>query len=323
VDIVSEPFTKRRTVYGFIDRQNLPGMFRTFDFASPDTHSPQRYATSVPQQALFMMNSPFVIEQARALASRPQVVAKDDPQQRIAQLYRVVLGRFPSADELRLAAEFIASESQAVEEASASASDSPWQYGYAAFDLATQKMDAFTPLPHFGQGKWTGGATMPDPALEWAMLTAAGGHPGSKHAVIRRWTAPRDCTIHISGTLAHPRGEGDGVRGRIVSSSEGELANWVVHNKSAGTDIRDIKIKAGETLDFTVDCRGTVSHDGFNWSIALSTESPPAEGSAAGQVVQYEWKSAEQFAGPPADALSPWEKLCQVLLQSNEFVFVD
>ena len=34
------PFTPRRTVYGFIDRQNLPGLFRTFDFASPDTHQP-------------------------------------------------------------------------------------------------------------------------------------------------------------------------------------------------------------------------------------------------------------------------------------------
>ena len=38
VDIVKEPFSNRRTVYGFIDRQNLPGLYRTFDFASPDTH---------------------------------------------------------------------------------------------------------------------------------------------------------------------------------------------------------------------------------------------------------------------------------------------
>ena len=60
-------------MYGFIDRQNLPGLFRTFDFASPDTHAPQRYATTVPQQALFLMNSPFVVEQAKALAARPEV----------------------------------------------------------------------------------------------------------------------------------------------------------------------------------------------------------------------------------------------------------
>src|SRR5262249_22559392 len=47
--------TTRRTVYGFIDRQNLPGLFRTFDFAGPDTHAPQRFETIVPQQALFLM----------------------------------------------------------------------------------------------------------------------------------------------------------------------------------------------------------------------------------------------------------------------------
>src|SRR5205085_1976888 len=61
----------RRTVYGFIDRQNLPGLFRTFDFASPDTHAPQRYTTTVPQQALFLLNSPFAVEQAKAVVSRP------------------------------------------------------------------------------------------------------------------------------------------------------------------------------------------------------------------------------------------------------------
>ena len=69
-------YATRRTVYGFIDRQNLAGIFRTFDFASPDTTSPQRLRTTVPQQALFMMNSPFVIEQARALVSKPDYKAR-------------------------------------------------------------------------------------------------------------------------------------------------------------------------------------------------------------------------------------------------------
>jgi mono/diheme cytochrome c family protein len=65
VDLTRTPFSTRRPVYGRVDRQNLPGRFRTFDFASPDATSPQRHTTTVPQQALFLMNSPFVIEQAR------------------------------------------------------------------------------------------------------------------------------------------------------------------------------------------------------------------------------------------------------------------
>src|SRR5271155_745341 len=63
------PFSARRTVYGFIDRQNLDGLYRTFDFAVPDATSPRRFVTTVPQQALFLMNSPFLHEQARRLAA--------------------------------------------------------------------------------------------------------------------------------------------------------------------------------------------------------------------------------------------------------------
>ena len=70
VRIEATPFPGRRTLYAFIDRQNLPAMFRTFDFASPDTHSPQRPHTVVPQQALFLLNSPFALVAAEQLADR-------------------------------------------------------------------------------------------------------------------------------------------------------------------------------------------------------------------------------------------------------------
>ncbi len=63
--IESPAFVSRRTLYGFIDRQNLDGVYRTFDFAVPDATSPRRFVTTVPQQALFLMNSPFLHEQAR------------------------------------------------------------------------------------------------------------------------------------------------------------------------------------------------------------------------------------------------------------------
>ena len=63
VPITEPPFSRRRTVYGFIDRQNLDGLYRTFDFAVPDATSPRRFVTTVPQQALFLMNSPFLHEQ--------------------------------------------------------------------------------------------------------------------------------------------------------------------------------------------------------------------------------------------------------------------
>jgi hypothetical protein len=105
VDLVKAPFPTRRTVYGFVDRSNLPGLFRSFDFASPDTHAPQRFQTTVPQQALFLLNSPFAIEQAKALAKRTESAAS--PAERVAALYRLAYGRRPTGEESALALEFV------------------------------------------------------------------------------------------------------------------------------------------------------------------------------------------------------------------------
>lgn len=107
IDILREPFATRRTVYAFIERQNLPGLFRTFDFANPDVSSPQRFHTTVPQQALFLMNSPFVQELARALAQRPEVVRESSPRQRAAAMMRQAWQRTARSEEIDLAARFL------------------------------------------------------------------------------------------------------------------------------------------------------------------------------------------------------------------------
>ena len=75
VDVAGDPKNGRRTVYGMVDRQSLPAVFRAFDFASPDQSAERGRRTTVPQQALFSMNAPFVIEQAKALAAAPEVAA--------------------------------------------------------------------------------------------------------------------------------------------------------------------------------------------------------------------------------------------------------
>ncbi|MFM8335643.1 MAG: DUF1553 domain-containing protein, partial [Opitutaceae bacterium] len=97
-----------RTVYGFIDRQNLPGMFRTFDLPNPDVSSAQRFNTTVPQQALFLLNSPFALEMARAAAARAAQVSGGAPGAEIEALFRLVHQRGPDADELSFAREFLA-----------------------------------------------------------------------------------------------------------------------------------------------------------------------------------------------------------------------
>jgi hypothetical protein len=107
VDIVSEPFSTRRTLYGLIDRQNLPAVFRTFDFANPDTSNQGRFHTTVPQQALFLMNSPFVIQQARSLSQRAEIATASGNEQKASALYRLVLQRAPTRSELKMAEKFL------------------------------------------------------------------------------------------------------------------------------------------------------------------------------------------------------------------------
>ncbi len=106
-DLIAEPFTKRRTVYGFVDRQNLPGMFRTFDYPNPDVSSVQRFATTVPQQALFLLNSPFVLEAARRVVARIELVSEGIEARKVAALYELLCQRAPEPEEREMALAFV------------------------------------------------------------------------------------------------------------------------------------------------------------------------------------------------------------------------
>jgi hypothetical protein len=82
-DLTSEPTNPRRAVYALINRQDLPSTFRAFDFPVPDQCLERRPRTTVPQQALFALNSPFVLEAARSLAAQPEIKNSAEPVQRI------------------------------------------------------------------------------------------------------------------------------------------------------------------------------------------------------------------------------------------------
>ena len=106
-DLFEKPFLRRRAIYGFIDRQNVPGTLRNFDVASPDSSSAGRHQTTVPQQALWLLNGPFLAEQARALIERADSSAATGRKERIEQIYRRLFARSPDAAELALAADFL------------------------------------------------------------------------------------------------------------------------------------------------------------------------------------------------------------------------
>jgi hypothetical protein len=96
-----------RSIYLPIVRDFLPSCLEVFDFAEPSLVVAKRDASNVPTQALYMMNNPFVMEQARALAAR----ATGGALERVAFMYRAALCRPPSAQEAARAQQFLRSES--------------------------------------------------------------------------------------------------------------------------------------------------------------------------------------------------------------------
>jgi hypothetical protein len=312
VEITKQPFSKRRGVYAFIERQNLPGVFRTFDFASPDLHSPKRPYTTVPQQALFMMNGPFVQQQAIAVAGRTEVASAKTNQDKVRQIYRAILSRDPSDAELALASGFL---DRGDEPSGPRSNDRRWRYGFGSIDEAADKIESFTPLPHFTGSAWQGGEKLPDKKIGWVILNANGGHPGDgRHAAIRRFSVPGDGRLSIRGTLKHNSQKGDGVQGRVFLNGQGAKCGWPAHHEQVDTAV-ELDVKTGDTVDFVTDCRRDPSYDGFQWTCAIELRSSD-EGA-----LRFSW--SEEFAGPAPPALTPLQRLAQTLLMTNEFVFID
>jgi mono/diheme cytochrome c family protein len=107
VPIGSEGFATRRAVYAFIDRRNPAEILTQFNFPNPSVPTGKRFLTQVPQQQLFLMNSPLVIETARKLTHRPEFMEQTTDELRVASLYISVFQRPPTPDEVRLCLGYI------------------------------------------------------------------------------------------------------------------------------------------------------------------------------------------------------------------------
>jgi mono/diheme cytochrome c family protein len=103
----SKPLTDkfaRRTLYGTVSRSKPDRTMALFDFPDANASSEQRIVTVGPMQRLFFMNSPFVAEQAKALAGR---LAQMDASSRIENAYELLYSRPATAEEIRLGQEFL------------------------------------------------------------------------------------------------------------------------------------------------------------------------------------------------------------------------
>lgn len=102
---LDQPRNLRRTIYGRVSRGRVNRLLQLFDFPEATMHSPGRETTTTPLQQLFVMNSQFMQDQAKALVQR--VADQHEPLEKVRAMQRYVLSREPSQSELDLAAEFL------------------------------------------------------------------------------------------------------------------------------------------------------------------------------------------------------------------------
>lgn len=331
---------KRRSLYIKARRSQPVAMLQTFDAPVMSVNCERRPVSTVATQSLMLMNGGFALQQAEKLAARSSQAPDILDEQ-----FREKLPQLPSPPPLI------------------------WTYGYGQFDSARKTINEFKELPHWTGSEWQGGEQRPDPQIGWVILNKTGGHPGKpKFGAIRRWTAPIAGTLSIQGSLVHPSENGDGVRGRIVSSQGVVLGEWQTLNGQITTNVEGAKISQGDTIDFITDCLTNENSDSFQWTAKLTLTT--ADGTRA-------YDTADDFHGPvtkddyvslPAKLRTAWElsyqreptfeemrlvlnfvnqqllemhatgrgtspgirpsrqvliNFCQILLTSNEFLYVD
>jgi mono/diheme cytochrome c family protein len=312
--------TTRRTVYAFVDRKTLPALYRSFDFPDPNFTASRRSNTALTPRALILLNSPLVTESAKTLASA-LLKASVDPTRQIEELYRGVLQRDPSAKELHRAVDYLAGYPQ---KDLVHPEEKDWQYGYGSFDAEAKLVKGFTPLTTFDGKAWRGTPKTPDGKASTIMLDAMGGTSGAGEAVssIRRWIAPIDGQIEISGELVPMDAKSEGIAARIVSSRTGLIGEWNVKMQSMNTEVKKHAVKKGEVLDFLVAHRSGNGSGSYRWSptILMPTANMPGMPGMAKR-----WDARTDFGNPnnPANPLTALEELVQTLLLSPEFASLE
>jgi hypothetical protein len=98
---------KRRTVYLPLRRANLPTLLNLFDFGDATTMSGKRQLTNVATQALFWLNSEFLSDRCVQLAQTLLADRTTDDPARVASLYRRILNRQATEDEITRALQYL------------------------------------------------------------------------------------------------------------------------------------------------------------------------------------------------------------------------
>jgi len=108
--------TTYRSIYLPVFRENLPDVLSLFDFAEPSLVVGKRAETNVPPQALYLMNSEFVYDQAKSFAARVMESGAADREARIHRAFQLCYNRDPDSTELAMSNRFFEQAEPGTEE---------------------------------------------------------------------------------------------------------------------------------------------------------------------------------------------------------------
>jgi hypothetical protein len=276
-----------------------------------------RSESIVPTQALFLMNSPFVIEQARKLAALPEIERAPNDETRVRQFYLRVFQRQPTKDDLADALGFLRQQASFKPEPPPK---SDWKYGQGVVTGANKPL-YFSEFKAFKFNEWLGY----EKGAGQVRVSETGGLTGAASASIRRWLAPADGTVRIEGTLfATTANSPAGVRARLElrrgTAAPQEISSWKALKEGMATDVAQVEVHAGDTLDFVVLAGGKVP-ESYNWAPSVHLLNVPGD-----KPEKHNWDAHSEFAGPPPPppkGMTAWEKYAQALLLTNEFIYVN
>ena len=99
-----------RSIYNPVFRNTLPEIMQVFDFADPNMVTGKRTNSSVPTQALYMLNSSFIRENSINAAKKFTLEFNTDNSSKIENAYKKVLGRIPSPKEIQIIQDYLTSQ---------------------------------------------------------------------------------------------------------------------------------------------------------------------------------------------------------------------
>ena len=346
----------RRSVYIFVKRTLGVPLLESFDVASPDTPTAGRNVTTVAPQALILLNSDFMNRQAAALANRVARTAGTEPHKQIAAAYQFALGRQPTDRERGLALAFLERETARWQTAAKRGRESiattthPMEGGLPQLTegpLAVASEDVqLLGWKHFG-GRWRkrddGGCQVD-------------AHPGAK--IVRDRLEFGDGTVEAQVMLL----EGGGDAGLIVRVSEPGLgtdaltAYYINFRKDAlrlgkhENNYRDLKsvrlaVEEDKWHDLKVELAGSrirVWLDGAKEPQIDYIDATPLPAGSIGfrtyqiqsAVRQIRLTRGEKTEDVPMEYVQPTSattnaadrplaELCKLILNLNEFVYID